>query len=266
MTELDDKNLDRAVEQATNPIIRQPTVLDAEALKPMSLADRLPANPKVGSPKTVPELDEFGNVKPKRRGRPPGSKNKTTLEREAAARGSGGGARMVTPPGKGAKPSEGLTLEQRVAHKQARAAELSVKVGEAINDNLMLLLMSMGAPSALIYNPGMEPAQTKAESKYTPLGQQLVLGPMQMNIVGRFLAELEATDIGGKAGAQLSDGKGPLIIYGVLSLGAMIQWAKGLSDAYKQFEPMLKAYQAQQNVAQQQAQQGNQQDTGGYRI
>ena len=47
MSEQDDKNLFVAVEQATNPTISAPTILDEDALRPapptQSLADRMAA-------------------------------------------------------------------------------------------------------------------------------------------------------------------------------------------------------------------------------
>lgn len=257
MTELDDNILDRAVEQASNPIIIEPTILDAEALKSAppepSLAERM------ASARPVPSIADSGP--PKKRGRPPGSKNKATLLRESQdGVRQAGPMKMVAPPPK-TKPDDALTASQKHELMLNRAEELSSKVAETINDNLLLVLMSMGTPVELLYKPGQEPKRVKEDSKYTEFAQSITMSPFQANIIGRFLAEMEATETGGKLGAAAADGKGPLIVYGVLSAASMIQYGKSLADAYKKIEPLLSAYRASQAVQEQQ--QFNQQQTTG---
>ena len=227
------------IEQATNPTITQPVVLGPEELKAHepTMAEKLAANP----PKRGP-------------GRPPGRKNNATILRESGQPSSTRSSRIVAPPARTPKEEKQSLEDKQKAHavKIARAEKLADDVAETINDNMMLLLMAMGVPTELLYKPGMEPTAAKENSKYTPLAQQLALGPMQSQFIGRFLAEMEATETGGKIGASVSEGKGPLILYGILSGAAMIQWGKGLMDAYKNIEPLLKAYQAEQ-IRQQQA-------------
>ena len=249
----DDNALDSAVNAANGlpPLPDMPPEALAPALTEGSLADRF---------KAAPKTEVAANpTQPRKRGRPPGSKNKATLAREAQEGVRKGdavsGSKIVAPPPK-IKKDDGLTSEQRVQNKLARADELASKVADTINDNLLLLLMSMGAPTELLYKPGMEPKRVKDDGKYTEFAQSLTLSPMQANIIGRFLAELEATDAGGKIGTVASDGKGPLIVYGVLSFAAAIQYGKTLKDAYDKFEPLLTQYRASQLVNQQH-------DTGG---
>lgn len=256
MSELDDNILFDAVE-ATAPTATTPSYLDPEATKPMpppvSLADRLAQG------KTAADMGE--GDKPKRKpGRPPGSKNRATLARESqeGVNRNSPQKMVVPPPRQTTKKDDGLTPEQRHEAKLARAEKLTVTVVETINDNLMLGLIAMGAPSSLIYKPGREPKGFKEDTPYTDFAQSLVLSPMQAGFIGRFLAEMEATDTGGKIGSVVTDGKGPMIIYGLLSLAGLIQWGKGLSDTYKQFGPLLEQYKAQQRIHEQQ-----QQTTGG---
>jgi hypothetical protein len=237
MSEQDDKVLDAAVDAANL------VGLPAEALTPAkvpTLEERMAAAPKTDAPVTTP----------RKRGRPPGSKNKATLQREAEGKATTtrepSGARMVTPPPKPPKPDDGLTPQQRHEHKLQRAAELSEKVADAINDNILLVLMSMGMEPDLLYMPGMAPQQVQVNNKYTPLARMLTIQPMQANTIGRFLAELEETETGGKVTGAVSDGKGPLILYGILSLASVVQYGKNLKDAYEKFEPLLTAYRAQQ--------------------
>jgi hypothetical protein len=237
------------VEKATqdaregSPILTVPVVLDSEALKSHepTMAEKLAANP----PKRGP-------------GRPPGRKNNSTLLREQGQAPSTRTSKIVPPRATPQKVPELSLEDKQKAHavKIARAEKLADDVAETINDNMMLLLMAMGVPTSLLYKPGMEPTAAKENSKYTPLAQQLALGPMQSQFIGRFLAEMEATETGGKIGASVSEGKGPLILYGILSGAAMIQWGKGLMDAYKNIEPMLKAFQAEQTRQQQEQERG----------
>ena len=85
---------------------------------------------------------------------------------------------------------------------------------------------------------------------------------MTANVWGRFIAEMEATEQGGKLTGLATDGKGPLILYGILSLAGAVQWGKNLMDAYSKFEPLLKAYQAQQAASENIRQQHEQQSGG----
>lgn len=241
--------IDPAMTPMVIPELEAPKVEGGSSLK-----DRLASAPKPDP------------TAPRRRGRPPGSKNRTTLEREA-------NEGIRPPPGPGAKipstgrvtapkPGQELTPEQKREHKRHRAEELSDKVADAVNENIMLLLISMGAPPELLYKPGHIPAKVTEHSKYTPIGAQLTLDKMQSNILGHFLAELEATDMGGKAAGIATDGKGPLVIYGILSVATVLQYGKGLMEAYANFKPLLEQYEAQQRVTQQQDF-NSQQATGG---
>jgi hypothetical protein len=251
MSETDDNALDAAVNAANGfpPLPDMPPEALAPAIKEPTLAERFAA---------APPVEDVSTPVKRGRGRPPGSKNKSTLAREAQEGvRQAPSQRMVTPPPKPPKPTDELTPQQRAQAKLDRAAELSSKVADTINDNLLLLLMSMGVPEQLIYNPGMAPARVQENSKYTELAQGITLTPMQANIIGRFLAELEATDAGGKIGAVATDGKGPLIIYGVLSFAAAIQYGKTLKDTYDKLAPLLEAHRASLLIQQQH------QDTGG---
>ena len=247
MTERDDI----ALEQASSPIITSPTILDDEALKAAtparSLADRLAHG------KSTAEVmaDKPG---PKRRGRPPGRKNKATLAKEASSVSPGQriiGSKARAIPAKASVKDDGLSPEERHELKLKRADKLGNDIADAVNDNIMMVLMAAGCPPELLYLPGMEPKRAKESTKYTTLGYQLALSPMQASHMGRFLAEMETTDAGSKIGGALTDGKGPMILYGMLSLVGAMKYGRNLLQAYKTFEPMLKAYQASKNVQEQ---------------
>ena len=244
------------ITQSDTPVVQQPMVLDEEALKPVDLMSRMMAEAKIAAP-----AEQAG---PKRRGRPPGSRNRSTIEAEQAVLGRPpSGSRMVSPPSRSdkTKPDDELTAEQKRELKLKRAADLSDQISSTVNDNLMLMLTSMGVPSQLLYKPGREPKRVTEDSKYTELAGNICLSPMQAGIFGRFAAEFEATEYGKKVSSTTSTGNGALYLYGLLALGAGVQYVQGLQKFYSQMKPLLEAYQA--NIRQQQASQQQPVETTG---
>ncbi len=240
--------------QSDSPVVQQPMVLDDEALRPVDLMSRMLAEAKI-----APPSEPSG---PRRRGRPVGSRNKATIEAEQSALGKApSGSRIVSPPGRPPKPDDELTAEQKRELKARRAEDLSEKIASGVNDNLMLMLTSMGVPPSLLYKPGREPKKVEESSKYTEFAGNVCLSPMQANIFGKFLAEAEGTDLGKKVSGSTGGGNGALFLYGVLSLGAAVQYVQGLQKFYSQMKPMLDAYQA--NVAREQAEKARTQQSNG---
>lgn len=212
--------------------------LDDEANRPASsILDRMMEEAKAKG---------FTADAPKRpRGRPRGSPNRSKL---------------VTPPGtttttSGTQPSGAREPDpaQVRAAKAARAEELAAKVGDTINDNIMLILSSMGVPSHLLYQPGKEPQQQAANNKYTQMGNMVAISPMQANLYGKFLAEAEATDLGKKLTGTAGPSNGPLVIYGLLSLAATVQYVKSLQQFSQRLKPLLDAYAEQMRQQAEQA-------------
>lgn len=216
-----------------SPIVTEPVVLDDAALKPMtipSLEDRLKEANANG-----------GNTPPRRRspGRPKGSVKKPPAGRGATI--------DTTASEKKDDDTPGMDPAEKKALKDARAAQLAQATLDAINDNFFMILMSMGVPDQLLYQPGQAPVQVKAESnKYTALGATMAVNPAMAKNIGHFLAELEQTDIGQKVTGATGGGNGPIIVYGLLSLFSTVQYVQGLSRTYKELAPLLQAYRAQQ--------------------
>lgn len=181
------------------------------------------------------------------RGRPPGSKNKSTLAREGQVGVSrSGSSRLVTPPGRSPKPDDGLTPEQRREIKQRRRDELQEKIINDGNEQIMLMLVSLGVPSSLLYKPGMAPAEVQTLSKYTQLASSVTISPIQAGLYAKFATELEQTDIGQKVTGVTGDSKMPLILYGALSLAATVQYVKGLTQFAEKIKPYLEAHAARE--------------------
>lgn len=251
-------------ETLPNPTIAEE--LTAAALTAASdsptLADRLRAGP----PTNVTMREEVAGAKatPKPRGRPPGSRNKAkdpSTPTQPRRRGVGGDRPIIDV--KVTEPDDGLTTEERHAAKLAKAEKYAVMVSETVNDNLLMILMSMGCPANFLYTEGNAPKQVVENQKYTDLAKQLTMDPKVSEFVGRFLAEMETTGIGGSVAGAVQDGKAPLIIYGILSLAGIVQWGRGLADAYKTIGPMLEQYKAYQAAQAAQRNQENIQQTGG---
>lgn len=259
MADMTEEEAKRLLSQATSPVVDTPVNLGPEETKPWPVPD-------LSEPTAPQSLGDRLKTAPKRKpGRPPGAKNRATLAKEAAAVGGSEGARIMSGPSRGpSKPKEPqLDPKQKHDLKIARAEKLSDDVASTINDNLLMILMAMGCPAELLYTDGNIPKKVLENSKYTPLAQQIMIGETQSNIIGRFLAEMETTDGGGKVSAAINDGKGPLVLYGVLSLAVGAQYVSGLMTAYKNMEPLLKAYAEQQKAARNIASSHAQQDTGG---
>lgn len=175
-----------------------------------------------------------------RRGRPPGSRNKPRV-----------------PPTNRTLPrneSSDLTQDQKHEHKLGRAEVLTTQVSSAINDNIASLLLMAGVPPEMVYKEGHIPKEVIENEKYQPIVASLMMPNQTAKSIGRFLAEMETTDVGGKFGSAVTDGKAPLIVYGLFSALGILQWGKQSMDTINKLKPLMDAYQAQQNVRAQQEQ------------
>jgi len=178
---------------------------------------------------------------PKRIGRPPGSKNKSTIYREQQGiKQEPAKVKMVIPPPRApAKRAVDTEEEQdkkeaiareKLAKKKLRAVEIEVKIREDLNDFIMSTLISVGVPVDALYKPGMAPVPKRSNTnKYTDLGNILAVSDMQASVWARFAAEVEATDSGKKVASVVSgDSKIPLVIYGLGSLVMGVQYMRGV--------------------------------------
>ncbi len=252
-----------ATVQGDSPMLTEATELDAEALKPAitipSLEERLLAAPSTVPPRANPIDPETG--KPKR-GRPRKAPETTTRKATAPTR------KRAAP--KAAEPEDTRTAKEKSDAIRARAEDLTVQVADTINDNLMLLLTSIGVPAQLLYKPGQEPRVAQTSNKYTPLGNSIAMSAQQADVIGHFLAHLETTDQGQRVTGVVGQGKMPLFMYGLLSVGAVVQYTNGLAKMYKNISPYLEQYKAQQLTQQVNEQRNQEQEeqttTGGKQV
>jgi hypothetical protein len=170
---------------------------------------------------------------PKRgRGRPPGSKNKTTLEKEAASRGSGGGSRMVTPPPRvpRVKEDDELKIKELIERKKARALELEGKILTDLNDGIFQLFIMAGMPAEALFKDTTKVQAAVVNPNYTDLGNQMAISPMAAKSWARLAAELEQTGLGTKATAMAGTGNAGLIVASLMAAVTGAQYVKGITD------------------------------------
>jgi hypothetical protein len=217
--------------------------LTTEALRSADeiLRERLAQHP------IPPEMQKRG------RGRPPGSPNKPK-DGQVKPPGSNG-QKLSVPRGTAQRvdvPKDEATMAQKAAAKKARAEELTAKIQVELNEHILDLFMSMGVPTDFLYKPGRAPSHAPANSPYTDLGQKLAINPMAASAWGKFAAELEATDVGGKlVGAGTGSSTLPLILSGLFALGAGLQYAKGVQEVLQNMQTLMQAkaeYERQQQA------------------
>lgn len=156
----------------------------------------------------------------RRPGRPPGAKNKATLEANARAREGGTTAfdtgRRSLSDRKQGDPNQPVDEDaNKKAEKAARAEEYAKYISEDVNDKIFMavVLMTKGAVKAdEFYLPGKAPASKIADERLSPLGQAVAIPPDMANSWGKLLAELSYTE-GGKTATKYA-GSNALSILG----------------------------------------------------
>jgi hypothetical protein len=207
------------VTQATTPLITSPTHLDPEAMKPASTDDIMDAiNRASSAPMSAP----------RRRGRPPGSKNKTPLQRAAAL-----------------NPELATAAEEEAKReaKKKRVEQIESQILNELNDQLMTLVMgAWNVPVSWLYLPGKEPSIAKVDTRFTELGNALAIPPNLAHSIGRLAAELEQTDIGSKVGGIAQNNNVGLIVAGGMTIFGVMQYAKKITDTLDKVKQMKEAY------------------------
>jgi hypothetical protein len=213
--------------QSSSPAVTDPTFLSSEALRPASDDDIFAALDRVSSsPKPPPTT--------RRRGRPPGSKNLTTIQKLAK-----------TDPDAAKKVEE----EAKRAAKKARTEELEKQIYGELNDQLMTLLIgSLNINPDWIYLPGKGPVIQKKDERFTELGNMLAIPPNLAHSVGRLAAELENTEVGSKAASVAQNNNVGLIVAGAMTLFGTFQYVKTLSNTFEKLKPIMEARQAAERM------------------
>lgn len=248
--------------RSDNPIIDSATTLDNEALKPaVTSVDKL----ATAYPGIKPPATDTTNT-PKRRGRPPGSKNKKTLEREKST---------VTPPTRDFRTGADILTSRQASQKREEEKQkippgelkvikknetevLADTIASELNEKIAMALIMMGAPQYLVYKEGQAPKVFKKDSPYADAISPLLIDEGTASIWARFAVELKHTSVGEKITSGEGNGNSTisLILYGVLSVLTGAQYVRGLAEFYKQFAPFMEAYKQAQQAQEQTTNQG----------
>src|ERR1700688_1182790 len=109
------------VSRSTNPLITEPTHLDDEAMRPAPSDDIMEALGRVSSPTA-----KTATTTTRRRGRPPGSKNRTPIQKLADS---------------DPDLAEKLKEQEKREGKKKRAQEIESQIINELNDQLMTFVM-----------------------------------------------------------------------------------------------------------------------------
>jgi len=196
--------------------------LDSEAMRPASADDIMAVLGNLESQPAKPAAPTT-----RRRGRPPGSKNKTPLQKAAEL-----------------NPDLAAQVESEAKReaKKKRAAEIESAIYTELNDQLMTILIgALNIPSDFLYLPGKEPVVTQKDTRFTELGNRLAIPPNLAKSIGRLASELEQTDIGSKVGGMAQNNNVGLIVASGMTIFGLVQYAKQLSDTMEKVKPLLDA-------------------------
>jgi hypothetical protein len=94
----------------------------------------------------------------------------------------------------------------------------------------------------------------KQDGRFTELGNKIAIPPGLAKSIGKLAAELESTEIGGKASAVAQNNNVGLIVAGGMTIFGLVQYAKSLADVMEKINMVKEAIAQGENVMQQQPQ------------
>lgn len=198
------------------------TDLSSEASRPASMDDIMSA---IDAASTQPRRST-----PARRGRPPGSKNKTPLQKLAES-----------DPAQAKKAEEAAAREV----KKKRAAEIESSIYTELNDQLMTVVMGMfNVPADWLYLPGKGPVVRPKDERFTDIGNALAIPQSLAHSIGRLAAELEQTSIGQSVSGVGQNQNVGLIVAGGMTAFGVFQYAKQLNNTFERLKPIIDAQKA----------------------
>lgn len=181
-------------------------------------------------PPSAPEAPKRG------RGRPPGQRNLTPLERAQRERDAANAK---------AAAASGPSAEEVLAKAKAKAAsikadteEMAQWIGEELNDYIMQALITGGVPATMLYKDGHIPKALANNDKYTELGNMLAIPPNLAESAARLAAEVKATDGGSKVAAATGNGRAGLVVAGIGTLFGTVTYARRVNDVVKRLRQL----------------------------
>lgn len=203
-----------------NDITNPGDSLSPDALRPASADDVMAALGNISTGKVA-------SPTPRRRGRPPGSRNRSAAEKLADT-----------------NPDAAKELEAQAKReaKKRRAEELEKQIYTELNDQLMSMVITMfSVPAEFLYNPGKEPTVAAKDDRFTELGQMFAIPPGLAKSVGRLASELEQTEAGSKISGVTQNSNVGLIVAGGMTIFGTVQYARRISSTLEKIRPFLEA-------------------------
>lgn len=190
-------------------------------------------------------LEVLGN-QPRRRGRPPGSKNKPKTDTATGQLSWSGGQRPRQTAGGASPPPTDEDIKKRIEAKRRKAKEYEARILKEGNEALMQLFMATGVPAGLLYIK--PPEASTLTPNFTPLANRIAIQPMQAKVIGLTMAEWEGSTIGGKmAMGLMRDSPLRLAVLSIASVLMVGQQVKTVMDLKKEFQPFINAYKKSKN-------------------
>lgn len=210
------------VVQGTSPLISGPETLSSDALQPASAddifaaLDAIPAQPAA-------------TTATRRRGRPPGSRNKTAAQKLAE----------INP-----EAAQAAEDEAKRAAKKKRVEEIEGTIYGELNDQLMsILVTAFNIPPDFIYKDGAVPIQAKKDTRFTDFGNRLAIPPNLAHSIGKLAAELEGTGVGKSVTGITQNSNAGLVVAAGMTIFGVIQYANTLKDTFEKVRPLIEARQ-----------------------
>jgi hypothetical protein len=209
----------------------------ANAQADISFLDKLKNREGVIPPSGGPTIDPG----PRRRGRPPGSKNRSTATPEADAE---------------------RAAEAKLKKRKELEDKYQKQILEEFNDQIMGLLNSQGVPLHMLYREGKAPIRDNQEV-YAEIGARVAVSPPMAKAIAGFAADLQMNTKPGNAVGKYVQGTESnlltLIVRGSFALALTGSYLKGVMHTYEELKPMMDArrdYEWRMNEKRMNAQEG----------
>ena len=208
------------VTQGTNPAQQGPVILGPEAMK--SASDDLQAL--------------LASAPPRKRGRPPGSKNKPKTDEEG----------VFIPPGQRKTtttiPSDEAARAKKLQDKKTLAKKREEQILHELNDTLLAELVHLGIPQDLLFKSGAPRVEKPLNPNYTELASQIAIPPRVAKLWGLVAAEAESSDIGNTVmNTVQADSPIRLIVLAVAAVVVTVPWVNQLNEVRKNVNQFMEA-------------------------
>lgn len=204
-------------------------------------------------PAEVGLANAFAAAPARNRGRPPGSRNRSTINRESTTVSP----TNIIPPRRRSTPTSLDVMtdvdKEAEAKRKKQAKENQAKVYGAfianqLNDYIMMAMQGIGVPQEWLYAPGQAPTVSRS-TKYGPMGNQIAIPPMMAESWGKLLSELANTEQGSKIAGFGDNPLAAIGLNGILAMVTTAQWFSSFNKIMKILPQQIELYKLAQAQA-----------------